>query len=517
MRALITGFLLFVLALTTTAQNSPGNPQMGPGLSFDTHGVTGSIMPSKQDQKRAQDLLERARTLAQGLSDTEKAITLSRITNLAPRIAQTDFAKDVAEELFKASLELPGAEPQRDSGLMQAINAMSALDVDRALVLLRSFPPSDPAQITSFANNRLDAAASRVFQKCWEKQRMKAVPALREAAQQLAATDHYPFAAMAPIVTAVAREELAADVANKADSKPGNPPTESLAEALFREALDTYRNGDRSLVSDVSFSTFVRSTARLVPRPLAQQAVEAVVRNLLTSQPSPRVSFRGIMETRGGGTIKFDQPADFYLYRLLNGVGDLADGVKQKVFEAHPAVEQALDTTARINSLSVREQDDSRSTLPPDSRRAAERIDDPSARAETMAKIALGASGEDASKALEDALKAAGKIPDKREQLRVFAVIASAAERAQQHAIVPELLQRGFAVADDAIREDTNEQPNDRVPRSFSRLEDLARLGMKHHSDLTLTAIDGVNSSFLKAMLLAGAAEGLLPTETGMR
>ncbi len=452
-------------------------------------------------------LLERAYAITRDLPLETRAYLLGWMLDPASRI-EPQIAQAWADELFQMAHDLSDPQ-QRGPAEIQAVDALSRIDVVHALEVFRQMDADIIMNGRVMPLDVRDSAARNLFSELLRKKGVPALPVLEQEAQRLAESGAYPYIAMG----------FAADQILHKDR--------SLAEKMFADAVAAYQQSTPTLVGNAEFVTMLRDSSFYAQRADAQQAVTAVVNNLLSHPDDGDENFKKAQLSFQG--VAIDTPTDYLLLQLLPVVRRLQPDLLDTVAQSRPALGKAVSMAgtmtqgnpfphsvgelapppaanpdqAVVNRIQRAASDDPQAALA-----ISNQLQDPAVRAQALSAVASGMVSKDpqqAAQLLSNAQDLAAKIDDKRKQLQAIIAMAQAGNRMNNQAVLRDSLARGFVLGNELLQLDEDNG----TPPSFTLLSPLVRAGAHTQLETVVAGIDGIQNLEVKAQLLVLTAQSM--------
>jgi hypothetical protein len=458
-------------------------------------------------------LLQQSHDLDQQLPVSSRRMNvLAQQAGMVSRL-RPDLGREWANELFTLSFQTKGV--QRSIAQNTAMRILMRLDPDRALELLHSLNIEEPVAkwVTSPPEMQL---VYEVFEVLVTRDGASVLPLLEQEADRLGLQGYYPYAALG----------YAAMEATSKDWGSDNQRAIRVLQSVFEPAFARYSRNTHGYFDDFEFGEMLRVLAGGLPFDSVQPALRMLVKNLLATD-TRKYQFEAGVYTSDGQTAKAHNAIDatiLYFGALINRDPELAEQLKSTRPELQMALEYAKD--GRQSSLSFgpggRPQNlksaDSAvetsmdavrlSSINPEAAIAkAKQLPDDDKRASTMLEVARGISGDYPERAAElIAETQRGNKPTNDEMyvnLISAQVFVAAAQNKKNE--LRELLQHGFESANHIILE----QQRTGDIRFVVGLVPIVQIAIQNDPDLTITFIESLSPSYLKAELLLEAASGL--------
>jgi hypothetical protein len=439
-----------------------------------------------------------------------------RLMSLLPRQAEAisqlrpDLGREWASELFTLSSQAKG--PQRTSAQNTAIGMLIRLDRDsgRALELLHTLNIEEP--VPKWAPSPPEMGlVHQLFELLVQRDGVSALPVLEQEADRLGIQGYYPYAALG----------YAAMQATSKDWGNDNQHAIRVLQSVFEPAFARYSHGAHSYYDDFEFGTMLKVFAGGLPFDSVQPAVRMLIKNLLATDTH---TYQFVLEgyTSDGKAVKVHNTIDatiLFFGSLINRDLELAQQLESTRPELQGALEYTKEGSLRSmhfhfpwsTSRSAEQQSRidavSLSLVNPEAAIAkAEQLPDDQ-RASTMLDIARNIAGDYPERAAEliAAIKGGNKPADDEMYVNLISAQAFVAVAQDKKDGLHELLQRGFESANHVILE----QQRTGDIHFFKGLGPLNQIGIENDPDLTITFIESLSPSYLKADLLLAAASDL--------
>lgn len=431
-----------------------------------------------------------------------------------------------ADELFGLSLQTKGE--LRSFAENSALSILVRLNPDKALLLLHSLSMEEPQESSTPSLPNMQVV-QRVFDVLVERDGVKALPLLEQEAARMGANGPYPYSALGHSAVQSVSKEWATNRQHAVD----------VVQQVFDRAFERYSEGSRGYFDDYEFGRMLLEASGGIPHESVKPALRLLVKNLLATDTN-KYQFQAEVYTVDGKTAKADNAIDAAILNfgpLINRVDpELAQQLESTRPELQTALEYAKDGRQRLGMLgpkwwlrTTRPSDPNAdghmdalrlANINPEAAIAkAEELPRGEKRAETMLDIARALAQDHPERAQELIAQVEGgsktDIPEL--QIDVISAEASVAAAQDKKDEVRELLQQGFALAVPIITELRKRGDVSFLPG----LPQLVQIGMKNDPDSTITFVQGVPASWMKANLLMAVAGALdrqgRPRPTGPR
>lgn len=484
----------------------------------------------RADQENVPPTLSPKRLLIQGyilgtrFVPEERAFLYVRLGEAATEI-QPELATLLAEEVFDLTLQLPRTH-NRLAMQKNAVLSLAKVDPDRAFELFERIDLPYPGSDGYVTEDVRADGARKLFAELWRRRGPGALEKLRAQAQHLGNTGQYPYLAMAPIISDVAR------------SSP------LLAQSLFTEAVESYGRGDRVRLSDQEFASFVRQMWEVVPRPSSVEALRILVERLLRRTKTPTnetVLMRAYTEK---GVSQFHSSEDFLLFELLPLIRQTDPEWARRIVEGRPALAEAppmASSSGRMEGVVIRGRA-SPAELSAMTNRGMERsrlhdieetaqndpettlglsmsLTSPDIRSVALSRVALALSSSADARAREVADQAKNLIDgiqDKGGKVRALVALAETAANIGDSKTFRESVKKAFDLGTEIFQQDLDVHPG-KAAIFATGFDDLARLtavAVRFDRDTTLQYLASLRNEQLRAHLLVDAALTLHKLQT---
>jgi hypothetical protein len=457
-------------------------------------------------------LLQQSHDLCQQLPVGMRLMNvLRRQAEMVSRL-RPDLGREWANELFTLSFQMKGS--QRSFLQNTAMRLLIRLDPDRALELLHSLTIEEPVPERAAAPPELQLV-HEVFMVLVTRDGTSALPLLEQEAERLGLLGHYPYAALG----------YAAMQATLKDWGSDNQRAIRVLQSVFNPALARYSQNVHGYSDDLEFGTMLQVLTGGLPFDSVQPALRMLVKNLLATD-TRKYQFEAEVDTNDGQTAKVHNGIDatlLFFGALINRDPELVEQLKSTRPELQTALEYAKDGRQRSLEFGPGGQPGNMQSEDPgaETRMEAVHLSDinPEAaitkakqlpedeRGSTLLDVARGMAGDYPERAAELIAETQSGNKPTDDQLRVNLISAQAFVAAAQNKKdeLDELLQRGFESANHILLE---QQRTGGIP-FVAGLGPLVQVGIQNDPDLTVTFIEGLSPSYLKAELLIGAASAL--------
>jgi hypothetical protein len=440
-----------------------------------------------------------------------------RLMNLLPRQAEAvsqlrpDLGREWASELFTLSSQAKG--PQRTSTQNAAIGMLIRLDRDsgRALELLHSLNIEEP--VPKWAPSPPEMGlVHQLFELLVKHDGVSALPVLEQEANRLGIQGYYPYAALGYAAMQASSKEWGSD----------NQHAIRILQSVFEPAFARYSQNAHPYFDDFEFGKMLQVLAGGLPFDSVQPALRTLVKNLLATDTR---KYEFVLEgyTSDGKAVKVHNTIDatiLFFGMLINRDPELV----QQLESTRPELRGALEYTKegqRLRSMhfhfpwpsSKSEQQQTRtdvvslSLVNPEAAiaKAEQLLDDQHSNA--MLDVARNIAGDYPERAAEliAEIQGGNKPADDEMYVNLISAQAFVAVAQNKKEELHELLPRGFESANRVILE----QQRTGDIHFFKGLGPLTQIGIENDPDLTITFIESLSPSYLKAELLLAAASDL--------
>ena len=458
------------------------------------------------------NLLQESHDLLQQLPMDMRLSLMERQAQMVSRL-RADLGREWANELFELSFQMKGA--QRSFVQNRAMRILVRLDPDRALELLHSLNIEEPVPKWATSPPEMQLV-HEVFMVLVTRDGASALPLLEQEAERLGVQGHYPYGALG----------YAAMQATLKDWGRDNQHAIQVLESVFQPAFARYSQNAHKYADDLEFGKMLEVLAGGLPFDSVRPALHMLVRNLLATD-TRKYQFEAEVYTSDGKTAKMHNTIDasmLFFGSLINRDPELAQQLGSTRPELQAALESIKEAQGRSMSFgperrpqNMQSPDPSAETrmdavrlshIAPEAAIAkAEQLPDDNKRAGTMLEVARDIAGDYPERAAELIAETQGGNKPTDDQLHLNLISAQAFVAAAQNKKdeLHELLQRGFESANHIILE----QQRTGALQFVAGLGPLVQIGIQNDPDLTITFIEGISPSSLKAELLLGAASAL--------
>lgn len=471
------------------------------------------VLSTNDADAMAVDLLQQSHSFSQQLPVS------MRLMNLLPRQAEMvsrlrpDLGREWANELFTLSFQTQGA--QRSFVQNAAMRMLVRLDPERALELLPSLSIEEPVPKWATSPPEMQLV-HEVFEVLAARDGVSALPLLEQEAERLGVQGHYPYAALGYAVMQATSNDWGHD----------NQHAIRILQSVFEPAFARYSQSAHTYLDDLEFGKMLQVLAGGLPLDSVKPALRLLVKNLLATETS-KYQFEAEVYTSDGQTAKVHNAVDatiLFFGTLINRDPELAEQLKSTRPELQTALEYAKFGRERSLSFGPGRQPrnmqsvDSGAEARMDAVRLshlnaeaaikkAEQLPDDDKRTSTLLEVARGIAGDYPERAAELIAESQSGNKPTDDQLRLNLISAQAfvAAAESKKDDLDELLQRGFESANRILLE----QQRTGAIQIVAGLGPLVQIGMQNDPNLTVTFIESLSPSYLKAELLLGAASAL--------
>lgn len=458
-------------------------------------------------------------SLLQQSHDLDHQLPVSVRLDVLPRQAQmvsqfrADLGREWANELFTLSFQTKS--DQRSFVQNTAMGMLIRLDPDRALELLHSLNVEEPE--AKWATSPLQMQlAQRVFEVLVARDGVSALPLLEQEAERLGIQGHYPYAALG----------YAAMQATSKDWGSDNQRAIRVLQSVFEPAFARYSQNPHGYFDNFEFGRMLQVLAGGLPFDSVQPALRMLVKNLLETD-TRKYQFEAEVYTSDGKSAKVHNAIDatmLFFGTLINRDPELAQQLESTRPELQTALEYTKEGRQRLKTFGpggrphyMQSPDPAAETrldavrlshINPEAAIAkAEQLPEDDQRASTMLEVARGIAGDYPERAAEliAETQRGNKPADDEVYVNLVSAQAFVAAAQNRKDELHELLQRGFESANHIILEQQRTGGIHSVPG----LAPLVQIGIQNDPDLTITFIESLPPSYLKAELLLGAASAL--------
>lgn len=471
------------------------------------------VLSTSDADATAVDLLQQSHNLSQQLPVS------IRLMNLLPRQAEMvsrfrpDLAQEWANELLTLSAQAKAT--QRSMAQNTAMRLLIRLNPDRALESLDSLHIEEP--VPKWATSPPEMLlVHEAFEAMAKRDGASALPLLEQEAERLGAQGHYPYSALG----------FAAMSTTSKDWGHDNERAIGVLQSVFDPAFARYSQTAHNYGDDMEFGKMLQVVAGGLPIDTVRPALRMLVKNLLATDTN-KYQFEAAVYTRDGETARVHNAIDatlLFFGTLINRDPELAERVKATRPELQTALDYAM--SGRQRTLMFGPERQTRNMNSPNAPaetsldalrfshinaeaaiKKAEQLPDDDKRTSTLLEVARGIAGDypDRATKLIAESQSANKPTDDQLQLNLISAQAFVAAAESKKDDLDELLQRGFESANHILLE----QQSTGGMQMVAGLAPLVQIGMQNDPDLTMTFIESLSPSYLKAELLLGAASAL--------
>lgn len=477
------------------------------------HSFTGPAPASEDSASRVVNLLQESHDLDPLFNLGTRIYLLERQADAMSRV-DAALGEAWTQELLALAPKTKGDLRSRAEN--SAMSILVRLNPDRALTLLHSMSKDEPQadRTPSLPNMKL---VQRVFEVLVERDGVSALPLLEQEAARMSADGPYPYSALGYAVMQSVSKEWSTN----------RPHAIEVVQQVFEQAFDRYRSGPRMYLDDYEFGRMLQVVAGGIQEAV-RPALGLLVNNLLTTDTS-KYRFEAGVYTNDGKAAKVDNAIDAAILDLGGLINRLDPELAQQLESTRPELQMALQyakdgrqTTrffggARPQTANRRPPDSNAENATDAMRLAninpeaaiakAKQLPEGDTRADTMLQMARDLAGKQPERAQELIAEVEGSnksdIPEL--QLDLISAKASLSGAQDKKNETGELLQQGFELATPIIAELQKSGNAFFIPG----LPQLVQLGMRNNPDSTITFVQSVPASWLKADLLLGAASAL--------
>ena len=456
--------------------------------------------------------------LLQQSHDLDQQLPVSlRLMNLLPRQAEIasrlrpDLGREWANELFTLSFQTKGV--QRSIAQNTAMRILIRLDPDRALELLHSLNIEEPVANWAASPPEMQLV-HEVFEMLVTRDGASALPLLEQEAERMGVQGHYPYAALGYATMQATSKDWGSD----------NQRAIRVLQSVFEPAFARYSQNAHGYIDDFEFGKMLQVLAGGLPFDSVQPALRMLVKNLLATD-TRKYRFEAQVYTSDGQTANVHNAIDatiLFFGMLINRDPALA----QELESTRPELQTALEYTKEGRQRSIafgpagqpRQSPDPSAETRMDAARLSyinpeaaitkvKQLPDDDKRAGTMLEVARGIAGDYPERAAELIAESqrGNKPADDEIYLNLISAQVFVAAAQDKKNELHQLLQRGFESANHIILE---QQRTGNI-RFVVGLVPMVQIAIQNDPDLTITFIEGLSPSYLKAELLLEAASGL--------
>jgi hypothetical protein len=455
-------------------------------------------------------LLQQSHDLDQQLPVSVRLNVLSRQAQMVSKL-RADLGREWANELFTLSFQTK--EGHRSVAQNTAMGVLIRLDPDRALELLHTMSMEEPEANWTTSPLKMEIA-QQVFQVLVARDGARALPLLEQEAEIMGTEGHYPYAALG----------YAAMQATSKDWGNNNQRAIQLLQSVFEPAFARYSQNAHGYFDDFQFGRMLDVLAGGLPLDSVQPALRVLVKNLLATD-TRKYQFAAEVYSTDGKSAKAGNVIDATILvfgMLINRDPELARELESTRPELQAALEYTKEGRLRL-IVGPGRPEDMQSEDPATEMRMdavglshsnpeaaiakAEQLPDDDKRTRTMLEVARGIAGDSPERAAELIAETQRKNQPTDDEMHFNLISAQAFVAAAQNKKdeLHEQLQRGFESANRILLE----QQSTGDIHFFAGLAPMIQIGMQNDPDLTITFIESLPSSYLKAEVLLEAASAL--------
>ena len=430
--------------------------------------------------------------------------------------ADTELGRAWAQELFALSRQTKGE--LRSFVENSAMSILVRLNPDQALAMLHNLSKNEPQanSTPSMPNMKL---VQRVFDVLVERDGVSALPVLEQEAALMGSDGPYPYGALGHAAVQSVSKEWATN----------RPRAVEIVQQVFERAYARYHEGARTYADDYEFGRMLQEVSGGIPAESVRPALRMLVGNLLTTDTS-KYRFQAGVYTEDGKTAKADNSVDAAILNLGGLINRIDPELAQQLESTRPELQTALPYTKDgRQKLSFfgggrRPQTVNGRPLDSDAENAmdavrltninleaaiakAEQLPQGARRADTILEIAREIARNQPDRASELIAEVEGSneqgIPEL--QLDVISVKTSVAAAQDKKDEIGNLLHQGFDLANAIIAKSRKSEDFSFLPG----IGQLVQIGMQSDADSTITFVESVPASWLKANLLLAVAGAL--------
>jgi hypothetical protein len=463
---------------------------------------------STSDASTLVSLIQQSHDLDHLLPPPMRVWLLTRQAEMVSRL-NPDLGGAWANELFALSLQVKGS--QRSQVQSTALRILIRLDPDRALELLHQLSPEDP-EATWPPQTGL---AQQVFGILATRDGESALPILEREAERLGLQGHYPYAALG----------YAAAYATNKYWGNDNPRAIRTLESVFHPAFARYSQSPRTYLDNYEFGKMLEVLAGGLPFDSVQPALRVLVKNLLATDTS-KYQFEAEVSTASGQRAAVHNAIDA-AFLVLGSLITRDPELVKDLESTRPEVQQCLKfmkegqqrsvsfgpALALQPGLTAAETEKYQDAVhlshsnPAEAIAMAEQLPDDK-RTMALLQVARSVSRYDPERAAAviAEVQQDTKRMDEETSLDLIAAQAFVAAGQNNRSALQEALRQGFASANRIFLE---QQGTGRSNFSIPALTPLVHIGMENDPDFTISFVEGLAPSRVKAELLLDAAAAL--------
>lgn len=490
----VVSFVLFTNVLQAQ-ENKPQSPETLTRSPFE-------------DQALVLNLLQLSHDTTQQLPVSSRFLLSTQQAQLASQI-RVDLGRAWANELFTLSLQAKGDEAY--SAQASALEILTRLDPDRALVLLHSMSMEEPETYFTTSPPKMQLV-QRVFQGLAARDGVGAIPSLEQEAGLLGAEGHYPYEALGFAAMRAVSKQWPND----------RPRALEEVQSVFKRAFERYNQSGHSYYEDCEFGNMLQVFSAYLPVESLRPALRRLVENLLETDTT-KYHFHAEVRTKDGNSAKVNNSIDaaiLHFGALTNRLDpELSEQLKSTRPELNPALEYAKDGQQSMGYFGV----EAKHVRPPDPSRErtadvltfahinpdvaiakAEQMPDDDKRASIVLEVARTIASNDPERAAKLVVEVQhrNKPIDDEMQLNLISAQVSVAAAQDKKNELHQLLQQGLEIANRIILE----QQRVGTLHFVDGVPALVQIGIQNDTNLTIGFLQSLPPSDTKAALLLEAA-----------
>ena len=420
-----------------------------------------------------------------------------------------DLGREWANELFTLSLQVKGSWRTYVQSI--ALRILIQLDPDRAMDLLHQLGTEDP-EAKSATWPPPTQLAQQVFGILATRDGETALPVLEQEAGRLGLQGHYPYAALGCAALYASNKYWGND----------NPRAIRILESVFQPAFARYSQAPRTYFDDYEFGGMLQALAGGLTFDSVQPALHLLVKNLLAMDTS-KYQFTAEVSNASGQKAVARNAIDatiLVLGSLINRDPDLAKELESNRPELQKCLEFAKEgqhssvtfgptlvppqgQTAGANEM-YQDAVHLSLTNPAEAIAIAAQLPDDT-RTMALLQVARIVSRNDPERAAAviAEVRQDNKSMDEETSLDVISAQAFVAAGQNNQSALRNSVRQGFASANHILLQHQGTGGNN---VSIPALTPLVYIGMEKDPDFTISFVEGLPPSRLKAELLLDAA-----------
>lgn len=512
--AMVLGSSVFALSQNIRVMTDEGPPPPESKLTVEE---------KKERDALQETLLNRAYGMTKEVSDSDKALLLSRLAEASAK-NHAEKSKKWADEVFTVTANL-SATTQRSQTEVATLMALAENDPEHALELLNNMEAPQPREGQPVMDPRSNAA-TMLFQRYWQKKGMESIDSISATARKLGENGAYPYMAMGMIVRQVKSKDA------------------EKSQSLLNEALGFFSRRQTTRMGNDQFAMFLRANRSEISRPLMKDLLEKLVTQALAAKDDgTKVS--AVIGNDKGQSARLERAASLLLFQLMPMIRDIDADWAKKLEADHQELRQAAEFARsgeqRVTMMAMAgpgpggnsaqggnvprvmmeevqsmEVDELSKQDPAAAVKRNTELKDPVIRAASGARLAstlAKSSPEQASELMKNAKEAIAETKEPQDKLRILVGLAQAQAAMNDKEAFAATLQTGYAMGEELFKKSIDKNPTMPINflPGFDAMSRLTMSAVRVDYAATMAKLDTVRTPILQALLLVSAAEGLDP------